>query len=668
MKRTVDWSLRNEGELDTQGLGKPWMTIYFILLAIVTRKPWHDEIRSGEFIEDSFLKLAATMAQWVFGDLADQERDELRSHAKETYKILSTANFDDFSLDDTIHEKFPSRKFRSSPRLNAILVHIGHARFEDYEREFNAEGEIIFPKNLGIKRDRNWVSIKGLKLDDLVSFLQRASSADTLTIKVGGSESTFCLTETPLTAPPPTPPNPAGRGNGVRGPNWGLGQYLLFYGPPGTGKTREANRFIQKQLAKQIETSSGGEIRQPELNGIWADDRRSLILSELRKFVSVTQFHATYSYEDFIEGLKPLNNNDGEIRYEIVDGSFMSLWRKATGTPARIRSVPSLRDQALYLEIDPYFVKLYDLDIEAGIELRIPDLNIEIRGVLQNDSNVIAIEPTESEKQKILALNSLAITVRGESWSSDCHYYLLVDEINRGKVSKIFGELLFAMAASAEDKLPEVRTQYSKTPLQLPQNLHVVATMNTCDKSVDVLDQALKRRFEMRELMPLSRDDLASNSNWRSAVESFQERCGISLADLLDCLNKRLLESQLVDYDRQIGHSFMFKACTLANKNIQDGASGRVNEDLALRALFKVYFSDIYPVLQDFFLDRRGNLETLVPNGFLSTNSHALIPKVRRLLSSTDNLAFDAEIWRELKTEFVGFLTSLAQNGRRSAA
>ena len=247
------------------------------------------------------------------------------------------------------------------------------------------------------------------------------------------------------------------------------------------------------------------------------------------------------------------------------------------------------------------------------------------------------------------------IRILPESWSKDSQYFVLVDEINRGKVSKIFGELLFAMSVGDDDNYVEIRTQYSKTPLLLLSNLHIIATMNTSDKSIDSLDQALKRRFEFRELMPLRSEDLGTNESWRIAIADFEKASKINLSSLLDWVNDSILAHR-IDYDRQIGHSYMFKAIDLLKK-AKRGGSKIDDSDLSLRALFKVYFADIFPILQEFFLDSRDALVEYVPKEFLAKDSLALNSAVRRLVASDSIEKFNDIDWTKIQEKFRSFAT-----------
>jgi hypothetical protein len=201
---------------------------------------------------------------------------------------------------------------------------------------------------------------------------------------------------------------------------------LIFYGPPGTGKT-----FVALALARYLAASSGD--------------------------VRLVQFHASYSYEDFIEGYRP-TVVDGQPGFRLAEGPLLQLADKA-----------------------------------------------------------------ESDKDKT--------------------YVLVIDEINRGNVAKVFGELYFLLEYRGES----VNLQYSNRPFRLPKNLLVIGTMNTADRTIAILDAALRRRFMFVPFFPgrppvndLLRRWLAGN-----------KPSLLWVADVVDRTNALLADAHLA-----IGHSF----------------------------------------------------------------------------------------------------------------
>lgn len=171
-------------------------------------------------------------------------------------------------------------------------------------------------------------------------------------------------------------------------------------------------------------------------------------------------------------------------------------------------------------------------------------------------------------------------------------YVLIIDEINRGNIAAIFGELITLLEPSKRIGGPEhfkIKLPYSKSDFEVPSNLYIVGTMNTADRSVEALDTALRRRFCFVEMPPLY--DLPALD---------YEIGGINAFDLLKTINIRI--EKLLDKDHLIGHSYFIKS----------------QKEEPESKLLNAFYKNIIPLLQEYFYGDYGKIGLVLGEGFVS--------------------------------------------------
>lgn len=175
---------------------------------------------------------------------------------------------------------------------------------------------------------------------------------------------------------------------------------------------------------------------------------------------------------------------------------------------------------------------------------------------------------------------------------------LFIDEINRGNVARVFGELLTLLEEDKRlgaDREVIVTLPYSRTAFGVPSNLHVIGTMNTADRSVEALDTALRRRFVFRELAP------------KPELLRFEIEGQIDPARLLRSINLRL--EKLRDRDHCIGHAYLLP----------------LEKEPTLDALKSVFRSSILPLLQEYFFGDWGKIGLVLGRDFVRKRDAGLI-------------------------------------------
>lgn len=401
----------------------------------------------------------------------------------------------------------------------------------------------------------------------------------------------------------------------------------ILYGAPGVGKTYNTINIALEILGEDFSTQT---------NEIYT---RKAMQERFKDYVKngqivFTTFHQSYGYEEFVEGIRPDFDND-ELRYVIADGVFKDLCKKAKQNYINY-STPNELDFDKLINYFAEYVKSEFLDqnkeflLEKGVNIHSifydkdgECRSFELGGTTQSGQRLtLDIIKRDYEEFKIGNIKSYK-DIKPKFESKSIHhgnagyyfmlykklfefekkddyknqkedlkpYIIIIDEINRGNISKIFGELITLIEPSkrlgnAEEL--EVVLPYSKERFSVPNNVYIIGTMNTADRSITTLDTALRRRFEFKKIMPNS-DFLSSDCD------------GVNLQELLNKMNERI--ECLIGNEKLIGHSYFMD----------------INSIDELKAVFK---NKILPLLEEYFYNDYSQIKSVLnDNGMIKTKN-----------------------------------------------
>lgn len=377
----------------------------------------------------------------------------------------------------------------------------------------------------------------------------------------------------------------------------------ILYGPPGTGKTYHTVKLSVDAADPgciDINGKSKHEIRQ-------AYKKRYDELVQEKRIRFVT-FHQSYGYEEFVEGLSAKTEGN-QLTYFEKDGVFKAICDDAESfrTPgnASIKSEFAERWQT-------FSSTLAEADSGVRIETLSKKTFFTVTDITNNtirfdkhkgDSvHTLSVKTLESiyNKEKVIKgglqpyylaliehLKLIAIQP-GRLNTERQHFVLVIDEINRGNISKIFGELITLIEPSKRLGQPEsleVTLPYSGDSFGVPDNLYIIGTMNTADRSLALMDTALRRRFDFIEMMP-DYEALKDSKGNAYTVE------GIDLVRLLNTLNERI--AALYDREHMLGHAFLMPVVNAIE-------AGKPQQ--ALAELAKCFQTKIIPLLAEYFFE-----------------------------------------------------------------
>ncbi|EAL1761334.1 AAA family ATPase [Campylobacter jejuni] len=454
----------------------------------------------------------------------------------------------------------------------------------------------------------------------------------------------------------------------------------ILYGPPGTGKTYHTIDKALEIFGENLESR---------------DEKKAKFDEYVRKGQIVfTTFHQSYGYEEFVEGIKPSLNSDenSQINYKVKDGIFKELCKKALENRDDIESfnfyINDLKEKTKEDANNPekYFQlpnTKYSIQYRGGKTFRIKfddmsknhkDYPVSIDNIekLYKTSNIDEIYNSAYVKAILNYLKSQGLKdYKEKDEKINLPYIIIIDEINRGNVSKIFGELITLIEPSkrlGNEEALELTLPYSGEKFGVPKNVYIIGTMNTADRSITSLDTALRRRFEFVEMMPNS--DLLNNVFICKDVENPNEDedylgddaktegYAEILQNILISINKRI--EFLLDREKTIGHAFFMSEAVKFNKNNWIKPD-EYEEDwyvLSISKLKKVFQNKIIPLLQEYFYNDYALInEVLNDNGmiFEDKKDDKYLQKIKNLDSvnserSIYNIAsFDDKIWDKIE-------------------
>ena len=366
-----------------------------------------------------------------------------------------------------------------------------------------------------------------------------------------------------------------------------LATNTILYGPPGTGKTYHTVEAAVKAAMPDLADVQD----RSELKALY----EKLVEAGRIRFVT---FHQSFSYEEFVEGLRA-SSEDGEISYDIEPGIFKQVCEDASlgcttsDSPlekAISQFIETLQNEEKLelttLQGNPFNVEYgnekvlwaYPQQTESARGHRISLRHVRelYEGTLNTPGHYPYVRGTLAYLKEHYDLPDASAVVMP---STKENYVLVIDEINRGNISKIFGELITLVEPSKRAGQPEalsVQLPYSKKEFSVPSNLHIIGTMNTADRSLALMDTALRRRFDFQEMMPDS-----------SLLKDVKVQ-GVDIRQLLEKMNQRI--EYLYDREHTLGHAFFMPLKELEG-------------DAQFEELQSIFRNKVIPLLEEYFFE-----------------------------------------------------------------
>ena len=500
----------------------------------------------------------------------------------------------------------------------------------------------------------------------------------------------------------------------------------IFFGPPGTGKTYHTiNEAIKIVDPVFYETYKNNRDQLKERFKLLLLNNENESLGQ----IGFTTFHQSFSYEDFIEGIKPIEPKEGDeyLKYKIQEGVFKKICRLASDS---LKAVVVNSDSLISLTQEDFdkshFYKMslgnsqedddqdiFDYCIEnncisigfgEGLDFTGKDekelkifgrekglktypiqainlfknyLKVNNYVVISRGNNYVRAigkvvgeyeyleespfpnNPTFNNFRKVewifndkeisakeiynknLSQQTIYKLVKNEIKENffvkekkvdnlklpknPKNFVLIIDEINRGNVSSIFGELITLIEkdkrAGTDEELSAI-LPYSKKEFKVPQNVYIIGTMNTADRSIEALDTALRRRFSFRE-MPPEHQLIATAGKLKESKGKIGD---IDVVRILEVINNRI--EKLIDKDHKIGHSYFLNISTKDE----------------LKEAFK---DKVIPLLEEYFFGDFGKISLILGSSFITkeTKSNVKFAKTNEYDTSVENDLLERSVY-----------------------
>lgn len=426
---------------------------------------------------------------------------------------------------------------------------------------------------------------------------------------------------------------------------------MILYGPPGTGKTY--NTVIYSVAI--VENKKLEAVQKEAEEDYYSVKNR---FEEYKKSgrIAFTTFHQSYGYEEFIEGIKPVvDANTSDVGYKIEPGIFKRFCENAgivteeaktnNDTVWVIRNRAGDKDVASDFEENLYsegIIKIENTEdkkrqcdffsvMSAGDWVVLGrNYSINAIGVIKDDEveeiddgvfhfqrkvdwKVTGLQEDCRDINRGKSISNFAVAkswmkvkdlqkyITGEA-KNECSYVFIIDEINRGNISKIFGELITLIEDTKREGMLEAASAilpYSRDTFSVPANVYILGTMNTADRSIALMDTALRRRFSFVEMMP--------DVDVLEGITVSDDGDTLNVSEMLRAINDRI--EYLYDREHTIGHAFFT----------------RLRNDNSIECLADIFKNNVVPLLQEYFYEDYEKIQLVLGDNDKSSDEYKFV-------------------------------------------